>query len=1157
MTETDRDGLREIKTFPSLVKYLRDELDWPIESTDAFDDLTFDYQPEELGIDAKAAAKIKDIKQLRPLSSGQPWGIFFINFEPKRLPVVVLRRVLRSLVIKRRQSAQKAEQPTWHLHDLLFISSYGKTHERAISFANFSEGSQPSDLPTLRVLAWDDKDTVLHLGHAHETLKEKLRWPGDESNHQAWQETWSSAFVLRPREVITTSKKLAVHMAGLATQIRNRANTILAVETESGPLRKLHKGFQEALIHDLSEDDFADMYAQTITYGLFAAACSRPAGLVGDNLAEMVPVTNPFLKELLATFLEVAGRRGHIDFDELGVNDVLELLLDADLEAVKRDFGDRRREEDPVIHFYELFLGEYDRRKKVQRGVFYTPHPVVSFIVRSVHEILETEFGLEDGLADTSTWGEMVKRTQGLELPRIIPRKSQDGPDVTYEPIDPETPFVQILDPACGTGTFLVEVIDMIHKTMRVKWEKEGHLPLEFDKLWNEYVPKHLLPRLYGFELMMAPYTIAHMKLGLKLDETGYRFGSSERLRVYLTNSLEPPHDFSDTFQQMAPALAHEARAANGVKTEVSTTIIMGNPPYSVSSSNQGSYIEGLMDSYKQLVRSERNIQPLSDDYIKFIRRGHEWINKTGVGVIGLITNHSYLSGLIHRGMRQELMKDFSQISVADLHGNIAMRERSPGGEDDENVFDIQQGVAITFLRRQARSPGALARVRHCDIWGARQQKYAALADNDFSVISWQAINPEATPMLFFVPKALGLMDEYERGHRISDVQPIGAGGIKTRRDHLLLDFDKGVLLDRFAEIATNDNIEELKSRYSISDTKYWTLEEAKRRIRLADVDSLVRHYSFRPFDTRYIYYNPDIIERGDARWSVMRHFFEDNVSLLVMRQVAVGEGYTHFLVSRNLCDNRMFYSNRGILHVIPQYLYADPGSLHRQSDRVPNLAPGFANTITKVLELAWIEDGRGDPGFGGAAGPVDVLHYIYAQFHSQTYRDRYLEFLKMDFPRVFLTENLPLFRSLCQLGADLVALHLLEDDYEGSSWDAGDGPLTRPFTRFVSEGQAEVAKGHPKYEDGKVYINKACYFDGVPEEVWNFCIGGYQVCRKWLKDRGPKKGKPGRVLSDEDIDHYEKIVVALNETIRIMKEIDKVIDAHGGWPDAFVTEKQ
>ncbi|MGH9429050.1 MAG: hypothetical protein ACRD2L_22430, partial [Terriglobia bacterium] len=406
MTTADVERLRSIKTFPSRVKYLRDELDWPIES-DHFDDLTFDYEAEELGLDRKTAVQVKEIKQLRPLVTNQPWGIFFINFEPKQLPVVVLRRILRSLVIKKRQSANKAQQASWQLHDLLFISSYGESDHRDITFAHFSEEKETGDLPTLRVLGWDNEDTVLHLGHTHKVLKEKLRWPENQKDLDGWRSSWSSAFTLRHREVITTSKSMAVRLAELATAIRKRVRLILTVESEKGPLRKLMAAFREALIHDLSEDDFADMYAQTITYGLLTARVSRPAGLVAENVADMVPVTNPFLRDMLSTFLTVGGRKGKIDFDEVGINDVVQALRDANMEAVLRDFGDINPEEDPVVHFYELFLKEYDPKKRVQRGVFYTPRPVVSYIVRSVHELLQTEFGLEDGLASNVTWGEM------------------------------------------------------------------------------------------------------------------------------------------------------------------------------------------------------------------------------------------------------------------------------------------------------------------------------------------------------------------------------------------------------------------------------------------------------------------------------------------------------------------------------------------------------------------------------------------------------------------------------------------------------------------------------------------------------------------------------------------------------------------------------
>ncbi|MDP2268436.1 MAG: hypothetical protein Q8K46_04625, partial [Deltaproteobacteria bacterium] len=424
MTPDPLDRIRAVKDIPALIAFLRDELDWPIEADD-FDELTFDYEPEELGIDANTAAKIEEIKQLRPLAGNQPWGIFFIRFEPKRLPVVVLRRILSQLVVKKWAAVEASHRATWNLHDLLFISNYGKDDHRQITFAHFTQDTAAGDLPTLKVLGWDDADAALHISHVHHELKEKLHWPEDEKDLDSWRERWSSAFTLRHRQVITTSKDLAVRLADLARRIRRRAGQILTVETERGPLRKLHKAFRAALIHDLSEDDFADMYAQTIAYGLLAPRVSRPMGIIAENVTDMVPMTNPFLREMLGTFLTIGGRKGKMDFDELGIQDVVDLLNSPDthMEAILRDFGNRTRQEDPVIHFYELFLAEYDKKMKVKRGVFYTPQPVVSYIVRSVHELLQTEFGLSDGLADTTTWGEMAARYAKPE-PSLLLRES-------------------------------------------------------------------------------------------------------------------------------------------------------------------------------------------------------------------------------------------------------------------------------------------------------------------------------------------------------------------------------------------------------------------------------------------------------------------------------------------------------------------------------------------------------------------------------------------------------------------------------------------------------------------------------------------------------------------------------------------------------------
>jgi predicted helicase len=590
------------------------------------------------------------------------------------------------------------------------VSNYGEGGERQICFAHFSQAETKHDLPTLKVLGWDNLDTPLHLDDAAEKLTTNLAWPEDDTDIEAWRKSWRSAFVLRHREVVTTSHDLSIRLAELARAIRDRIKTALAHETERGPLTKLMKAFQESLVHDLDAAGFADMYAQTIAYGLLSARIADPHKKTADDFAAHMR-TNPFLRELMETFLHVGGRRGKaggpgIDFDELGVSDVVELLDDANLEAVIMDFGDLKPEEDPVIHFYELFLKEYDKQQKVSRGVFYTPRPVVSYIVRSVDELLRSEFGIADGLADTTTWGEMAKRDKDLKIP---------------EGASPDQAFVQILDPATGTGTFLVEVIDLIHKTLVTTWKAQRHSEKKIEALWNEYVPKHLLPRLHGYELLMAPYAIAHLKIGLKLYETGYRFGSDERARIYLTNALEPASDKQLSLDYL-PALAHEAQAVNKIKRDQRFTVIIGNPPYSnFGQLNKIPFILDLLEDYKRGL-DEKKIN-LDDDFIKFVRFSQYQLQRTGIGTVGLITNNVYADGITHRQMRRSLAETFENIRFLDLHGSSKRRERAPDGAKDENVFDITVGVGVLLLTKLYRSTEQ-HRVLHCELWGKASAKY-------------------------------------------------------------------------------------------------------------------------------------------------------------------------------------------------------------------------------------------------------------------------------------------------------------------------------------------------------------------------------------------------------------------------------------------------
>ncbi len=1137
--------IRAIKSFPSLVTYLRDELNWKIEAED-IDELTFEYDPDDLGLDKATTVKIKEIKQLRPLVTNQPWGIFYISFEKKRLPIVVLRRILRSLVLKKRASANRSGMATWELNDLLFISSYGDEEDRELSFAHFSEDTVAGDLPSLKVLGWNAGNTALRLENTYQTLKEKLRWPDDETDTDEWRKQWAAAFTRGYRQTVKTSKELAIRLADLAQVIRERVNEAIAIESEKGELRKLHKAFQDALIHDLSTDDFADMYAQTIAYGLLSASVSRESGaLVADNLKDMVPKTNPFLQELMGTFLTVGGRKGKIDFDELGINEVIELLRNTDMDQVKLDFGAKNPNEDPVIHFYELFLKEYDPEKRMKRGVFYTPRPVVSFIVRSVDEILRTEFGLEDGLADTTTWGEMKRRNKDLEIP--------EGAKET-------SPFVQILDPATGTGTFLVEVIDLVYKTMTEKWKSQRKADREIRELWNEYVPRHLLPRVYGFELMMAPYSIAHMKIGLKLRETGYSFISSERAQVFLTNALEEAHEAPPYLESMAPALAHEAEAANRVKQRAPITVIIGNPPYSGESMNKGTWIRGLIDDYMYVDGHHLNEKGkknwLQDDYVKFLRASQFYLSNQNAGVLGMITNHSWLLNPTFRGMRQSFLQSFNSLHLIDLHGNSKKKEKSPNNIFDENVFDIQQGVAITFGAKLP-SDDTGAEILHLDLWGDRAAsavsgnsretavggKYGWLLKNSVSTCRWNDV-ASRSPLYLFTPQNDDLGDEYRSGMVLTEISPHFGVGVITSRDHFVTDFDGEKILERlndFRDPALSDDT--IAKTYEIKDNSMWSLSEARKRFREKPIDrSLLVDMLYRPFDQRSIYYETNVV--FNMRTQVMKHMLiGHNLGICTTRTVEIGRGFEHAFCTSQIIQHHTV-SIKEVNHLFPLYLYHDENEGLGFSGRETNLSSEFVANVTGCLRLRLISDGRGD--LQETVGAEDIFHYIYAVLHSPAYRARYAEFLKIDFPRIPLTNDVDLFRKLCQLGCDLVALHLLEPDYEGTSWTRQNKMFPTENHRFKFKGNDDgVAAGHPKYDadNERVYINKTSYFAGIPEAVWNFHIGGYQVCHKWLKDR------KGRSLSLDDQLHYNKIAIALGETIRIMSEIDKVIDAHGGWP--------
>lgn len=904
--------------------------------------------------------------------------------------------------------------------------------------------------------------------------------------------------------VINNPRDLAIRMAAMARLIRSIISKTFADEGDEGSLHQQMQAFQKVLLNDMTPEQFGDMYAQTICYGLFAARCNARSGerFTRSHAAYDLPKTNPFLRKM---FGHVAGP----ELDERivwAVDDLAELLARSDIAAILKDFGRHTRQEDPVVHFYETFLGHYDAKMREARGVYYTPEPVVSYIVRSVDRLLKSDFKLAKGLADASK----------IKIKRPV-RVKKTG---KTEFVTVETHKVQILDPATGTGTFLYKVVEQIRATFT------GNAGM-----WPGYVAEHLLPRIYGFELLMAPYAVAHMKLGLQLKESGYDFEADERLRVYLTNTLEEAHEMTGLplFTQW---LAEEANSASNVKRDSPIMVVLGNPPYSGHSANTGEWIAGLLRGNDRATNQktgnyfevdgeplgERNPKWLNDDYVKFIRFAQWRIEQTGYGVLAFVTNHGYLDNPTFRGMRQSLMHSFDDIYLLDLHGNSKKKEKAPDGSKDENVFDIQQGVAIGIFVKHERASDQPAIVRHADLFGEREGKYQWLAECDLKSTTWHTLQPRA-PFYLFVPQDETLRAEYEQGWKITNIMPVNSVGIVTARDALTIHWNRDDAWQTVKDFAALPP-EDAREKYALGkDAQDWKVPLAQADLRASGPDEArLMPILYRPFDVRYTYYTgkPSGFHCR-PRGEVMRHMLTgENVGFHLCRQISI-QDWAHIMAT-NLITDDCYVSNktaeRG--YTLPLYLYpnAQKSDLFDEGNgdnRTPNLSPVFLAALTDQL--------------GSTPTPEDCFHYAYAVFHSPTYRSRYAGFLKIDFPRLPLTSDVTLFRSLCGLGQQLVGLHLMD--------------TTAPaICRYPVAGDNKVET--VRYADDRVYINAAQYFEGVPDAVWCFHIGGYQVAHKWLKDR------KGRQLSYDDLTHYQQVMAALAETLRLQVAIDQAITK---WP--------
>jgi len=898
---------------------------------------------------------------------------------------------------------------------------------------------------------------------------------------------------------ITSASRLAEQMARKAQMLRD---TIMqTLDNEDGTARNEQlKGQMQAmkkvLLHDITNESFADMYAQTIAYGMFAARLNdtTPENFSRQEAAMLIPQTNPFLRKI---FQSIAA---YDPYDSIAwiIDDLAATFALTDMPKIMRNYGGRKSHLDPLINFYEDFLKIYNPKLRKKLGVWYTPLPVVQFIVRAVDEILRRDFSLPKGLADNSKIKcnvindqyERGKRKGGKPtMPRLYHR-------------------VQILDPATGTGTFLAETIRCIYSYFK---GMEG--------AWQSYVEEHLIPRLNGFEILMASYAIAHLKLDMQLQETGYKpVNTEKRLQIYLTNSLEEYHP--DTGSLWATWLSDEANEANKVKRDKPVMIMMGNPPYSGESCNKGEWIMRLLEDYKRepggkVKLKERNPKWINDDYVKFMRLAQDYINRNGEGIMAFINAHGYLDNPTFRGMRWSLLQAYDYIYTINLHGNSKRKEVCPDGSADENVFDIMQGVSINiFVKTGKKAKDEQAAVYYSDLWGKRQSKYDYLKATTIDEVQWKELHPKA-PMYFFVPKGESSEAEYNKGFGINELFAISSVGIVTTKDKFLVCNNKNDVKQRITDLI-NLSEEELRLKYKLRDTRDWSIKRAKADVGENFDDNKVMRLNYRPFDTKFLYYTGKT--NGIVAWPryhSLRHLYiPANLALLTCRQSAtddwtlVGITQSEFGTTGEsglVDDCRVSNRTKERTYCFPLYIVGFAASI------LEGVKPNFVPAV-----LSKIEDNLGE-----TVEPLELFDYIYAVLHSLSYRERYKEFLKTDFPRIPYPTQADEYRRMAALGKNLRELHLMKN---AATWELA--------TTFPQTGDNMVTE--LKRAGNKVFINESQYFGNVSDVAWTSFIGGYQPAQKWLKDRN------GRQLSYDDITHYRRIIFVLEQTNKIMSEIDR-----------------
>lgn len=891
-----------------------------------------------------------------------------------------------------------------------------------------------------------------------------------------------SGFLSTPPKGIGKAKNLALALATRCHDLREYLTEELIRqerEHQQGRLFGLYAIFKKDVFHELTLAEFADAFAQMLGYGLFLARLNSGTNdaISLHNAKRHIPVNFVLIRELV-NFLDELENPDYASIKWL-VEEILSIMNNLNIAAIHEDLSFTKRQgklfdateeerllfaKDPYVYFYEDFLKAYDAAMRKRRGVYYTPPPVVNFIVRAINGILKDVFLIPAGLAER--------------------RK------------------VTVLDFATGTGTFLLEILHQIFDVV-----SEG--------VRDQMIREHVLKNLYGFEYLIAPYTIAHLKLSQFLHDRGYSMRSKERLQIYLTNTLEP---ITPQPNFLLPALTEEVKNAQEIKDKP-ILVITGNPPYSGHSKNKGAWISKLIETYKWVdgkPLGEKNPKWLQDDYVKFIRFAQWKMDQVDEGIVGIITNHSFLDNPTFRGMRQSLMQTFNQIYVLDLHGNAKKKERTPDGGKDENVFDIEQGVSISLL---VRKKGLAQQVFHADLWGSRKHKYRECFEQDFRGIDWRRLEPNS-PYYLFSPQDQEIRAAYEQFWPVTDIFKVNVLGFQTHRDHFAIAFERDDIISRIRDMRDKSKSDaELREKYILKDNRDWQLFTSREKIMgLVNWKDKIIQCDYRPFEKRWCYFGSEVMDY--PRRELLDHVMHrDNLCLLIPRQIG-GNEWRHALICSAVANDCLVSNRtREANQVFPLYIYSpiqkkpkadlfDDHDPFQGKERIENFSTNFRKFI--------------DAKYGHAYTPEEILGYIYAVLHTPSYRQKYAEFLKIDFPRIPFVDDRAAFERLSALGTGLMEAHLMRRIPAAPAMD-------------ITKGSNKVEK--PVYDraNQRLYINSGQYFAPVPEDVWEFHIGGYQVLDKYLKSR------KDRQLSLDEVENVMNVVKVLRLTIDEMARLETI----------------